>query len=164
MRGWGNETTEIILRHINEWAVLLSVLLILVGATQKKFTERIEQQGGRVISMPKDNLPHDGCYLVFIEDEVKRESSKLNHDLVLAYRRRWKIVKPSFIDWATKEKRVPTFSEHAVDLSPLEALSSGTCGAVQQSVDQLRFRLEVMFLTMITVSTEIEIGFFTHLP
>lgn len=92
------------------------------GATQKKFTERIEQQGGRVISMPKDNVPHDGCYLVCIEDEVKRESSKLNHDLVLAYRRRWKIVKPSFIDWATKEKRVPTFSEHAVDLSPLEAL------------------------------------------
>lgn len=69
----GNETTEIILRHINEWAVLLSVLLVLVGATQKKFTERIEQQGGRVISMPKDNLPHDGCYLVCIEDEVKRE-------------------------------------------------------------------------------------------
>lgn len=105
LRGWGNETTEIILRHINEWAVLLSVLLILVGATQKKFTERIEQQGGRVISMPKDNLPHDGCYLVCIEDEVKRESSKLNHDLVLAYRRRWKIVKPSFIDCGLPRKR-----------------------------------------------------------
>ena len=113
--------------------------------------------------MPKDNLPHDGCYLVCIEDEVKRESSKLNHDLVLAYQRRWKIVKPSFIDWTNKEKRVPTFSEHAVDLSPLEALSSGTGGAVQQSVDQLRFRLEVIFLTMITISTAIVIDFFTHL-
>lgn len=73
------------------------------------------------------------------------------------------MVKPSFIDWATKEKRVPTFSEHAVDLSPLEALPSGICGAVQQSVDQLRFRSEVI-LTMITISTAIVIGFFTHLP
>ena len=52
----------------------MSVFLVLVGATHKKeITERTEQQGGRVISMPKDNLPHDCCCLVCIEDEVKRE-------------------------------------------------------------------------------------------
>jgi len=67
------------------------------GSTQKKFTEKVEQNGGRVISMSKENLPHERCYLVCSEDEVKRDCSKLNSDLVMAYQRGWTVVKPSFI-------------------------------------------------------------------
>ena len=113
---------------------------MIAGTTQKKFTEKVEQNGGRVISMPKENLPHDRCYLVCSEEEVKRDCTKLNSDLVMAYQRGWSVVKPSFIEWAAKEKIPPKIEEHAVDLSPLASLSSGVCGATQQSVEQLRFR------------------------
>ena len=80
------------------------------------------------------------CYLLCSEDEVKRDCSKLNSDLVMAYQRGWTVVKRSFIEWAVKEKIPPNVEEHAADLTPLAALSTGTCGAMQQSVEQLRFR------------------------
>lgn len=70
---------------------------VVLGSTQKKFTEKVEQNGGRVISMSKENLTHERCYLVCSEDEVKRDCSKLNSDLVMAYQRGWTVVKPSFI-------------------------------------------------------------------
>ena len=70
---------------------------VVLGSTQKKFTEKVEQNGGRVISMSKENLPHERCYLVCSEDEVKRDCSKLSSDLVMAYQRGWTVVKPSFI-------------------------------------------------------------------
>lgn len=111
-----------------------------LGTTQKKFAEKVDQNGGRVISMPKENLPHEGCYLVCSEEEVKRDSSKLNSDLVAAYRREWTVVKPSFIEWAAKEKTTPNTEHHAVNLAPLAALSTSACGATVQSVEQLRFR------------------------
>ena len=112
----------------------------ILGTTQKKFTEKVEQNGGRVISMPKENLPCDRCYLACSEEEVKRDCSKLNSELVTAYQRGWSVVKPSSIEWAVKERTPPNIEEHAADLSPLAAWSSGVCGAKQQSVDQLRFR------------------------
>lgn len=115
-------------------------ILHLIGTTQKKFTEKVEQNGGRVVSMPKENLPHDRCFLVCCEDEVKKDCSKLNSDLVTAYQRGWVVVKPSFVEWAAKEKKTPSAVDHAVDLSPLAALSAGACGASQYSVEQLRFR------------------------
>lgn len=90
--------------------------------------------------MPKENLPHDGRYLVCCEDEVKKEPSKLSSELVTAYQRGWVIVKPSFIEWAVKEKKPPSVADHAVDLTPLAALPGGACGATQYSVEQLRFR------------------------
>ena len=90
--------------------------------------------------MPKENVPHERCYLVCSEDEVKNNCSKLNSDLVMAYQRVWTVVRPSFIEWAVKERIPPKVEEHAVDLTPLAALSTGTCGAMQQSVEQLRFR------------------------
>ena len=77
------------------------------------------------------------------EEEVKRDSSKLNSDLVAAYRRGWTVVKPSFIEWAAKEKTTPADTnteQHAVNLAPLAALSTSACGATVQSVEQLRFR------------------------
>lgn len=83
---------------------------------------------------------HDRCYLVCSEEEVKRDCTKVNSALVMAYRRGWSVVKPSFIEWAAKEKIPPKIEEHAVDLSPLASLSSGVCGATQESVEQLRFR------------------------
>ena len=70
--------------------------------------------------MPKENLPHDGRYLVCCEDEVKKEPSKLSSELVTAYQRGWVIVKPSFIEWAVKEKKPPSVADHAVDLTPLQ--------------------------------------------
>ena len=76
------------------------------------------------------------------EEEVKRDSSKLNSDLVAAYRRGWTVVKPSFIEWAAKEKTTPNTEQHAVNLAPLAALSTSACGATVQSVEQLRFRSE----------------------
>ena len=30
---------------------------VVLGSTQKKFKEKVEKNGGRVISMPKENLP-----------------------------------------------------------------------------------------------------------
>ena len=90
--------------------------------------------------MPKENLPHERCYLVCSEDEVKRDCLKLNSDLVMAYQRGWTVVKPSFIDQAVKERILPNVEEHAVDLTPLAALSTGAWGAMQQSVEQLPFR------------------------
>ena len=122
------------------WVVVNYFAFALLGTTQKKFTEKIEENGGRVISMPRENLPHDGYYLVCCEDEVKKESSKLSSDLVTAYQRGWVIVKPSFIGSAAKEKKTPSVADHAVDLTPLAASSAGTCGAVQYSIEQLRFR------------------------
>ncbi|KAJ7374959.1 hypothetical protein OS493_001684, partial [Desmophyllum pertusum] len=77
------------------------------------------------------------------EEEVKRDCSKLNSDLVMAYRRGWTVVKPSFIEWAVKEKTPPNLEEHAVDLAPLAASSAGACGAMQQSLEQLRFSKEI---------------------
>lgn len=112
---------------------------MIAGTTQKKFTEKVEQNGGRVISMPKENLPHDRCYLVCSQEEVKRDCSKLNGDLVMAYRRGWTVVKPSFIEVAAKEKIPPNIEEHAVGLTLLASMSSGVCGATQQSVEQLQF-------------------------
>ena len=46
----------------------------------------------------------------------------------------------SFIDWAVKERIPPNVEEHAVDPIPLTALSTGACGAMQQSVERLRVR------------------------
>ena len=89
--------------------------------------------------MPRENLPHDGCYLVCSEDEVKKDGSKLNGDLVTGYQRGWSIVKPSFIDWAAKEQLAPSVEDHAVDLMPLAATSACACGATQQSIEHLRF-------------------------
>ena len=114
---------------------------MVLGLTRKKFKEKVEKKnGGRVISMPKENVPHERCYLVCSEDEVKNDCSKLNSDLVMAYQRGWTVVRPSFIEWAVKEIIPPNVEEHAVDLTPLAALSTGTCGAMQQSVEWLRFR------------------------
>lgn len=103
-------------------------MCVVLGSTQKKFKEKVEKNGGRVI------------YLVCSEDEVKNDRSKLNSDLVMAYQRGWTVVRPSFIEWAVKERIPPNVEEHAVDLTPLAALSTGTCGAMQQSVERLRFR------------------------
>ena len=111
---------------------------MVLGSTQKKFKEKVEKNGGRVISMPKENLPHERCYLVCSEDEVKNDFSKLNTDLVI--QRGWTVVRPSFIEWAVKERIPPNVEEHAVDLTPLAALSIGACGAMQRSVERLRFR------------------------
>ena len=113
---------------------------MVLGSTQKKFKEKVEKNGGRVISMPKENLPHERCYLVCSEDEVKNDRSKLNSDLVMAYQRGWTVARPSFIEWAVNERIPPNVEEHAVDLTPLAALSTSTCGAMQQSVERLRFR------------------------
>ena len=82
----------------------------------------------------------NGCYLVCSEDEVKKDCSKLNGDLVTGYQRGWSIVKPSFIDWAAKEKLTPSVEDHPVDLTPLAAASAGACSATQQSIEHLRFR------------------------
>ena len=49
-------------------------------------------------------------------------------------------MRPSFVEWAEKERIPPNVEEHTVDLTPLAALSTGACGAMQQSVEQLRFR------------------------
>ena len=73
------------------------------------------------------------------EDDVKSDCSKLNSDLVMAYQREWTVVRPSFIDWAVKERIPPNVEKHAVDPIPLTALSTGACGAMQQSVERLRF-------------------------
>ena len=113
---------------------------MVLGSTQKKFKEKVEKNGRRVISMPKENLPHERFYLVCSEDEVKNDCSKLNSDLVIAYQRGWRVVRPSFIEWAVKERIPPNVEEHAVDLTPQAALSTGACGAMQQSVERLRFR------------------------
>ena len=115
---------------------------MVLGSTQKKFKEKVEKNGGRVISMPKENLPHERFYLVCSEDEVKNDCSKPNSDsdLVMAYQRGWTVVRPSFIEWAVNERIPPNVEEHAVDLTPLAALSTSTCGAMQQSVERLRFR------------------------
>ena len=93
-----------------------------------------------MVSMLKENLPHDGCYLVCCEGESKKESSKSSNDFVIGYQRGWTIVKPSFVEWAAKERMPPILADHAMDLSPLAALSASACGATQHSVDQLRFR------------------------
>ena len=74
------------------------------------------------------------------EDDVKSDCSKLNSDLVMAYQREWTVVRLSFIDWAVKERILPNVEEHAVDPIPLTALSTGACGAMQQSVERLRVR------------------------
>nr|XP_058945922.1 uncharacterized protein LOC131773954 [Pocillopora verrucosa] len=129
------------------------------GSTQKKFKEKVEKNGGRVISMPKENLPHERCYLVCSEDEVKNDRSKLNSDLVMAYQRGWTVVRPSFIEWAVKERIPPNVEEHAVDLTPLAALSTGTCGAMQQSVERLRFSKEISgFAALKRTIREVEKG------
>ena len=75
------------------------------------------------------------------EDDVKSDCSKLNSDLVMAYQREWTVVRLSFIDWAVKERIPPNVEEHAIDPIPLTALSTGACGAMQQSVERLRVRL-----------------------
>ena len=112
---------------------------VVLGSKQKKLKEKVEKMVEELFQC-QENLPHERCSLVCSEDEVKNDCSKLNSDLVIAYQRGWTVVRPSFIEWAVKERIPPNVEEHAVDLTPLAALSTGTCGAMQQSVERLRFR------------------------